>query len=328
MTDRRYQPHAKHTQKKLDNPCDLDLKRKANVVCCCGSPNQGVVICDVGASFTEVSVRVPVPVRVFFKSSNFVFRRTCCACINQSCSQSSSGNALWPSLCVRTSSCCCIAFGHKLLTVFRAENKRLRSWYVKRAFVRIINFSLENETWWTCKLLSGESVKFLEDIFVTWMSGTRVLLVIFCHPALSRDKVRMLDTAQNLPGVGRGLWSLNSNHVIAFSDLVDLWVIKIKKPMILCAPSTWKSREQSMKRPYHTARVRERFFFSIVKITRCMIIKHDRHSRAAQRFVGFFFLIVLFGFWLAEQANSGHVENDEHRYTINLVIVKLSTRSQ
>ena len=89
--------------------------------------------------------------------------------------------------------------------------------------------------------------------------------------------------------------SLNSNHVIGFSDLVDLWVIKIKKLMILCAPSTSKSREQSTKRPYHTTRVRERVF-SIVKITRCMIIKHDRHSRAAQRFVGFFFLIVLFGF--------------------------------
>ena len=27
-------------------------------------------------------------------------------------------------------------------------------------------------------------------------------------------------------------------HVIRFSDLIDLWVIKIKKPMILCAHST------------------------------------------------------------------------------------------
>ena len=37
-------------------------------------------------------------------------------------------------------------------------------------------------------------------------------------------------------------------HTIAFSDLVDLWVIKMKKPMILCARSTSRSREQSTKR--------------------------------------------------------------------------------
>ena len=30
------------------------------------------------------------------------------------------------------------------------------------------------------------------------------------------------------------------NHVNGFSDLVDLWVIKIKKPMILCVRSTSK----------------------------------------------------------------------------------------
>ena len=35
-------------------------------------------------------------------------------------------------------------------------------------------------------------------------------------------------------------------HTIAFSDLVDLWVIKMKKPMILCARSTSRSREQNM----------------------------------------------------------------------------------
>ena len=33
---------------------------------------------------------------------------------------------------------------------------------------------------------------------------------------------------------------LISSHVIGFSDLVDLWVIKIKKPMILCAFGTWR----------------------------------------------------------------------------------------
>ena len=42
--------------------------------------------------------------------------------------------------------------------------------------------------------------------------------------------------------------------------LVDLWVIKIKKPMILCAHSTSRSSEQSMKW--------KRFFKILVKITR------------------------------------------------------------
>ena len=52
-------------------------------------------------------------------------------------------------------------------------------------------------------------------------------------------------------------------HLIGFSDLVGLWVIKIKKPMILCAPSTPRSREAR-----NAARTRERFVYSIVKITR------------------------------------------------------------
>ena len=39
--------------------------------------------------------------------------------------------------------------------------------------------------------------------------------------------------------------SFDIHHVIGFSDLVDLWVIKIKKPMILCARSTSRSSEQS-----------------------------------------------------------------------------------
>ena len=47
---------------------------------------------------------------------------------------------------------------------------------------------------------------------------------------------------------------IEKNHLIGFSDLVDLWVIKIKKPMILCACSTSRSREQSTKYADHTAR--------------------------------------------------------------------------
>ena len=37
------------------------------------------------------------------------------------------------------------------------------------------------------------------------------------------------------------------SHKIRFSDLVDLWVIKKKKSMILCARSTWRLSEQSTK---------------------------------------------------------------------------------
>ena len=53
-----------------------------------------------------------------------------------------------------------------------------------------------------------------------------------------------------------------TSHVIGCSDFVDLWVIKIKKPMILCARSTSISREQSTK---HGARTCEKFVYSIVK---------------------------------------------------------------
>ena len=45
----------------------------------------------------------------------------------------------------------------------------------------------------------------------------------------------------------------SAHHVIQFSDLVDLWVIKVKKPMILCARSTSTSREHKTqsKKPGH-----------------------------------------------------------------------------
>ena len=69
-----------------------------------------------------------------------------------------------------------------------------------------------------------------------------------------------------------------------------------KKPMILCTRSTSRSH----------AREREcvkRLFAS--KIARVYEYQTwPTHSRGAQRFVAFFFLIVLFGCWLAVQANS------------------------
>ena len=53
------------------------------------------------------------------------------------------------------------------------------------------------------------------------------------------------------------MWNWRDVHVIGFSDLVDLWVIKIKKPMILCARSTSRSNEQSTKRRSRSENVRK-----------------------------------------------------------------------
>ena len=41
-------------------------------------------------------------------------------------------------------------------------------------------------------------------------------------------------------------------HVLRCYDLVDLWVIKIQKPMILCTRCTSRSRELSTKRSENT----------------------------------------------------------------------------
>ena len=81
---------------------------------------------------------------------------------------------------------------------------------------------------------------------------------------------------------------------MGFSDLVDLWVVKIKKSMILCARSTWRSSEQAKRIENASAkrimqREREKFVYSLVKITRLTDYQTWRtHSRGAQRHVGFF----------------------------------------
>ena len=60
-------------------------------------------------------------------------------------------------------------------------------------------------------------------------------------------------------------------HVIGFSDLVDLWVITIKKPRILCVRITWRSGGDKVTRVQtadQTARTYECFVYSVVAITR------------------------------------------------------------
>ena len=70
--------------------------------------------------------------------------------------------------------------------------------------------------------------------------------------------------------------------------------------MILCALNASRSREQSTENADHAARTCERFVSLRVKMTRlydyqtwqtCFL----RNSQGVQRFVGFYFLIVLFG---------------------------------
>ena len=56
------------------------------------------------------------------------------------------------------------------------------------------------------------------------------------------------------------LYSCRQNsgtECVGLSDLVDLWVTTIKKPMILCARSASRSREQSTKRRSHSENTRE-----------------------------------------------------------------------
>ena len=79
--------------------------------------------------------------------------------------------------------------------------------------------------------------------------------------------------------------------------------------MILCALNTSRSREQNAKIGSHRKSMRKVCLF-IVTITRSYHQTWQtffRNSRSAQRFVGFFFWIVLFGWWLAGLANSYHV---------------------
>ena len=98
------------------------------------------------------------------------------------------------------------------------------------------------------------------------------------------------------------------NHVTGLLDLVDLWVIKMKKPMSLCARSTSRIIKRARNADHdHTddaARVYERSVYSIVKMTRIWLSNVLRNSRGAQRYMGFF---VLFGCWLAGEENFGHV---------------------
>ena len=95
-------------------------------------------------------------------------------------------------------------------------------------------------------------------------------------------------------------------RVIRYSDPIDLWVMNIK--------SLWSFAHVIRRDHVNGARTAEHVKgLFVLKSKYFMIIKHGRHiclrnSRGAQRYVGFFFfLIVLSGWWLAGQLNSDHV---------------------
>ena len=83
--------------------------------------------------------------------------------------------------------------------------------------------------------------------------------------------------------------------MIGFPGLVDLWVIKIKRPMILCARNTSRSREQSKKRRSRSENMRKVCLFysqnnKILWLSNnadIIIIIILRNSHGVQRFVGF-----------------------------------------
>ena len=97
-----------------------------------------------------------------------------------------------------------------------------------------------------------------------------------------------------------------SYHVIWFSDLADLWVIKIKS-LWSFARVVHRDHVNRARKANHVARACERFVHFIVKITSLYDYQtwrrhFMRNSRGAQRYVGFFFLIVFYGAdWLDEQ---------------------------
>ena len=99
-------------------------------------------------------------------------------------------------------------------------------------------------------------------------------------------------------------------HVIRFFDLV-LWVLKIKKPMILCACTISTSSEQSTKCRSRSENLQKVCSKSLFKITSVWLSNRRAHfggnSWGAQVY-GLFFLIVLFECWLAGQTTSDHID--------------------
>ena len=98
------------------------------------------------------------------------------------------------------------------------------------------------------------------------------------------------------------------------------WFSGKKAYMILCAHRMSRSSEQSTNTD-HTARTCGRLIYSIVKITRLYDYQTWQthfwiNLRSAQRYVGFFFLIVLSGccHWLGRNSDQMDVIHHQNRH--------------
>ena len=106
------------------------------------------------------------------------------------------------------------------------------------------------------------------------------------------------------------LWEKDGvrDDVTILPDLVDLWVIRLKKPMILCACRASSSGEESCSESMRKVCL---FYNQNIKILWLSNMGETflEKVRRCAKVCGPFFLIVIFGCWLAEQENSDHVDN-------------------
>ena len=92
-------------------------------------------------------------------------------------------------------------------------------------------------------------------------------------------------------------------HVVEFSDLVELWVIKRKSPWSF-AHVERQDHVNSVRNADHVASVRERFVYSIVKIARLHDYQmFDKFTRCA-KVCGLFSWLCWFG-WAGEFRSHG-----------------------
>ena len=132
------------------------------------------------------------------------------------------------------------------------------------------------------------------------------------HVSLQLDLAACARTSWNSRGWGVG--SCYAPIHVMWSDSRPRWFVgnqDKKKPMILCARSTSRSREQSTKRRSRSENMWKvcLFYNQYNKISWLSNMADTFFEKFTKRakVCGLFFLTVLFGRWLAEQAICDHV---------------------
>ena len=102
--------------------------------------------------------------------------------------------------------------------------------------------------------------------------------------------------------------------MVGFSDLIDLWVIEIKKPMILCGRSTSRSSEQNTKHTSRSENMQKVCSLynqnnEIVQLSNMADTFYEKFMRCV-KVCGLFLLDWLFGCRSAQQANSSYMVTD------------------